>query len=131
MGGFCAISAAALNPRRVAAVVAICPAPEDFLLRGLRSGQLSDMRVDRGAIEPWLERTRLTDSVARLSPTPLFLLHAQGDEQIPYAVSQELYEAAGEPRRILVMPGGHHRALQHDGEIHAETIRFVERALAG
>ena len=35
LGGFCAIHAGALDPR-VCAVVAICPAPEDLLLRGLR-----------------------------------------------------------------------------------------------
>src|SRR5512132_1075363 len=41
LGGFCAIHAAALDPS-LAAVVAICPAPEDRLLRGLRSGELTD-----------------------------------------------------------------------------------------
>jgi alpha-beta hydrolase superfamily lysophospholipase len=130
MGGFLAISAAALEPGRVCAVVAICPAPQDFLLRGLRSGDLAEFRVDRTAAEQWLESASLTESAARLSPTPLLLLHAQGDEQIPYTVSEELYEAAREPKRLIVMPGGHHRSLQHDPEIHGETIRFVEKAAA-
>src|SRR4051812_24235221 len=46
MGGFTAIHAAALDGR-VAAVVAICPAPEDYLLRGLRSEVLDGFDVDR------------------------------------------------------------------------------------
>ena len=131
MGGFCAIHAAALDGR-VAAVVAICPAPEDFLLRGLRSEVLDGFDVDREATEPWLEGLDIRRAVRSLSEagTALMLLHAQGDEQVPYTVSEELYAVAGEPRRLLVMPGGHHRSLQHDLEMQAESIRFIERAVA-
>src|SRR4051812_35517750 len=42
MGGFCALPAAAVADPPVVAVVAICPAPEELLLRGLRSGRLTD-----------------------------------------------------------------------------------------
>lgn len=130
MGGFCAIHAAALDAR-VAAVAAICPAPEDVLLRGLRSGRLEGFRVDGAATEPWLESLSLIDAAASLSPaTALLLMHAQADEQIPYAVSEELYASAGEPRRLLLMPGGHHRALQHDPEMQAVTIRFIWDAVS-
>lgn len=131
MGGFCAIHAAALDGR-VAAVVAICPAPEDFLLRGLRSELLDGFDVDREATEPWLEGLDIRRAVRSLGEagTALMLLHAQGDEQVPYTVSEELYAVAGEPRRLLVMPGGHHRSLQHDLEMQAESIRFIERAVA-
>jgi alpha-beta hydrolase superfamily lysophospholipase len=131
MGGFSAIHAAALDPR-IAAVVAICPAPEDMLLRGLRSGELRDFEVDRDAVEPWLESVSLFEAVARLGPdTALLLLHAQGDEQVPYTVSEELYAAAHEPKRLLVLPGGHHRSLQHDLELQAVSRRFIEKAVAG
>ncbi len=129
LGGFCAIMAAAARPGAVAAVVAICPAPADFLLRGLRAGTLEGFRADRERLDPWLEQADLVESVARLSPhTDLLLLHAQGDERVPYAVSEELFRAAGKPKRLLVMPGGHHRAVQHDQEMHGESIRFIERA---
>lgn len=128
LGGFCAIHAAALDDR-VVAVAAICPAPEDFLLRGLRSGRLEDFRIDREATERWLATLDLRDAVRRLSPaTALLLLHAEGDEQIPYAASQELHSAAGEPKRLLVIPGGHHRSLQHDLELQSVTLRFIADA---
>ncbi|MEA2352309.1 MAG: uncharacterized protein QOJ14_723 [Thermoleophilaceae bacterium] len=131
MGGFCAILGAAADGL-VDAVVAICPAPEDFLLRGLRSGRLDGFEADGPALEPWLERVSLVDAVASLSPrTALLLLHARGDEQIPYTVSEELFEAAGEPKRLLLLPGGHHRSIQHDLELQAEALRFVERAVEG
>src|SRR5437763_2365948 len=131
MGGFTAIHAAALDGN-VAAVVAICPAPEDYLLRGLRSERLDGFDVDREAIEPWLETLDIRRAVASLGEagTALLLMHARGDEQVPYTVSEELHEAAGEPKRLLIVPGGHHRSLQHDLEMQAEAIRFVERTVA-
>src|SRR4051794_36775272 len=49
MGGFCAIHAAAADPS-LAAVVAICPAPEDILLRGLQSDLLTDFAFDPAAL---------------------------------------------------------------------------------
>ena len=129
MGGFMAIQAAAADGD-VDAVVAICPAPEDFLLRGLR-GDSFEFRADRERLEPWLEGLDLRAATASLAPrTALLLLHAQGDEQVPYTISQELFESAGEPKRLLLMPGGHHRSIQHDLELQTEALRFVERALA-
>ena len=129
LGGFVAIHAAA-GWGEAAAVVAICPAPEDLLLRGLRSGRLVEFALDREAVEPWLEALDLYEAVARLGPrTALLLLHAEGDEQIPYTVSQDLHKAAREPKRLLVLPGGHHRSLQHDGELQGESLRFIVRAV--
>ena len=126
MGGFMAITAAAADGD-VDAVIAICPAPQDFLLRGLRAERF-EFRADRASLEPWLERADLHAATASLAPrTALLLLHAEGDEQVPYTISQELFEAAGEPKRLLVMPGGHHRSIQHDLELQTEALRFVER----
>jgi pimeloyl-ACP methyl ester carboxylesterase len=128
LGGFQAIHAAALDPA-VCAVVAICPAPEDLLLRGLRSGQLTDFEVDREATEEWLQSLDLYQAVGSLGEhTSLLLLHARGDEQIPYTISEELFEAAHDPKRLLVLPGGHHRSLQHDMEIQSVSRRFIEDA---
>jgi hypothetical protein len=131
LGGFCAIVAAAQSGGGVGAVAAICPASEEGLLRGLRSGQIADFRADEPALEEWLQTVRVRDAAAALSPrTALLLLHARGDEQVPYTHSEELHAAAGEPKRLLLFPGGHHRSLQHDVEIQNESLRFLERALS-
>jgi alpha-beta hydrolase superfamily lysophospholipase len=128
MGGFCAIHGAVADGD-VDAVVAICPAPEDFLLRGLRADRF-EFRADRARLEPWLEGMDLKAATGSLAPrTALLLLHAQGDEQVPYTISQELFEAAGEPKRLLLMPGGHHRSVQHDQELQAVALKWVERAV--
>ena len=128
MGGFQAIHAAARDPS-FCAVVAICPAPERSLLRMLRSGEPLRFDCDAPATEKWLESLDLYDAVGRIGPdTGLLLLHAMGDEQIPYTVSEELFAAAHEPKRLLVLPGGHHRSLQHDLEVQAMSRRFIRKA---
>jgi pimeloyl-ACP methyl ester carboxylesterase len=128
MGGFQAILGASRDGD-VDAVVAICPAPPDLLLQGVRSNRFDNFRGDRDALLDWLPTVDLTQAASSLGPrTALLLLHAQGDEQVPYTVSEELYAAAADPKRLLLLPGGHHRSLQHDGELQAESLKFIERA---
>ena len=127
MGGFCAIHAAARD-HSIAAVVAICPAPEERLLRGLRAGDF-EFECDLPAAERWLQSSDVYAAAAGLGPeTALLLLHARGDERIPYTVSEELHAAAHEPKRLILFPGGHHRSLQHDEEVQALSVRWIERA---
>jgi uncharacterized protein len=129
MGGLQAIHAAAVADPAFCAVVAICPAPEEILLRGLRSGQIRRFDCDLPATEEWLERSDLYDAAGRLGPeTALLLLHARGDEQIPYTVSEELHARARDPKRLLILPGGHHRSLQHDLELQGVSRRFIRSA---
>ena len=131
MGGFQALHAGARDPS-LCAVVAICPAPEDLLRRSLGSEEPLRFRCDVPATRTWLEALDLIEAVGRLGPeTGLLLLHARGDEQIPWTVSEELYAAAHEPKRLLVLPGGHHRSLQHDLELQAESRRFILAAAGG
>jgi alpha-beta hydrolase superfamily lysophospholipase len=128
MGGWQAIHAAAAGTG-ICAVAAICPAPEAGLLRFLRSGRLPTFRCDAEECAPWLESLDLGAAAARLGPeTALLLMHARGDEQVPYTVSQELFDAATDPKRLLLMPGGHHRSVQHDEELQAVSRRFIRDA---
>jgi alpha-beta hydrolase superfamily lysophospholipase len=125
MGGLVAIHAA-VRYHALCALVAICPAPEDHLLRGVRSRERADFACDVPATERWLESSDVYEAVGRLgAETALLLLHASGDEQISPTVSEELFAAAHEPKRLLVLPGGHHRSLQHDLEIQAVSRRFI------
>jgi fermentation-respiration switch protein FrsA (DUF1100 family) len=127
MGGFVAIHAAATS-RSLAGAIAICPAGERHLLSGLRRGEL-EMRADRTALEPWLEEHDLREAVALMGPKPLLLMHAGGDDQIPADWSEDLFERAEEPRRLIVVPGGHHRSVQHDAELGSLALEWLERNL--
>jgi uncharacterized protein len=131
MGGFQALHAGARD-RAICAVVAICPAPEELLLRSLRSDEPLRFRCDVRATREWLESLDVHDAVRRFGrDTALLLMHARGDEQVSWMVSEELYDAAHEPKRLLLLPGGHHRSLQHDLELQAESRRFILAAADG
>jgi pimeloyl-ACP methyl ester carboxylesterase len=58
-------------------------------------------------------------------------LHAEGDEQVPVEHSRELARLTRNPRsRLIAVPGGHHRSLQHDPDLQAVSVRFIARCLA-
>jgi uncharacterized protein len=125
MGGYMALVSA--RPAAADAVVAICPASSEHLLRGLRDERF-DLEADVAGLEELLAANDVERAVAELD-CPLLLLHAEGDEQVPVEHSRALYAAAGPERaRLLVMPGGHHRSIQHDGELQGESLRFIRRA---
>ncbi|TML31659.1 MAG: lysophospholipase [Actinobacteria bacterium] len=129
LGGYVALLAA--ERLDADAVVAICPAGTEHLLR-LQShrDQAPDFRLDAPAFEAFLREHDLSLVVPELR-TPMLLLHAEGDEQIPVDHSAALYRAARMPRkRLIALPGGHHRSIQHDPEMQGESLRFVEKAFA-
>jgi alpha-beta hydrolase superfamily lysophospholipase len=126
MGGYLSIVAAA--PARAQAVVAICPASAAGLRQGLASGRY-DFAADVAAVDLLLDAPDLYAAVQSLQ-APLVLLHAEGDEQVPVEQSRELAAAMRDPgSRLIVVPGGHHRSIQHDQELQAVSLRFIERAL--
>lgn len=126
MGGYLSIVAA--RPARAGAVVAICPASGDGLRRGLRDGDF-DFAADIAALDAMLDAHDLSIVVAELE-APLLLLHAEGDERVPVAHSRELAASMTAPgSRLITLPGGHHRSIQHDEEMQAVSLRFILRAL--
>ena len=130
MGGFFAIHAAAAAPA-IAGAIAICPAGEEHLARGIRREEL-EMRIgDEAELEAWLLGSDLRESVERIGARPLILLHAEGDDQIPSEWSAELYAHASEPRKLVLVPGGDHRSVQHDPELQGMALRWLERQLGG
>jgi alpha-beta hydrolase superfamily lysophospholipase len=128
LGGFLAITAAAQAPE-IAGVIAICPAREDHLAAGVRRGRF-EMRVgDPLDLEAWLLAQDVGDAVERLTGRPLILMHAEGDTRVPSEHSEELYDRAGEPRKLVIVPGGAHTTVQHDPELQSLALRWLERAL--
>ena len=128
MGGYVAILAAPIV--NASAVVAICPAGAEALRRGLAAGSLR-FDADVAAVDAFLARHELEAAVQSLA-VPLLLLHAEGDEQVPAQHSRELARRfADRESRLIVVPGGHHRWVQHDEELQAVSVRFIQRALGG
>ncbi len=127
LGGYLAIVAAAAAGAR--AVVAICPAGAEGLRRGLGRAQL-DFAADVPALDVLLaEHDR--DLAADALEVPVLVLHAEGDERVPVQSSIELRTHLHHPgSRLIVVPGGHHRSIQHDEELQAVSLRFLKQVLA-
>jgi len=123
MGGYLALVAAA--DARAAAVVAICPASAAGMARGLRSGRF-EFRADLeglGSVLASHDELRAAEALGGA----LLLLHAEGDEIVGVEHSRELHVAAA-GSRLVAVPGGHHRSVQHDAELQALSIRFIRTA---
>ncbi len=122
MGGYFAILAAA--PVNASAVVAICPAGAEGLRRALAAGTLR-FEADVDALDAFLGAHELEPAVESLR-VPLLILHAEGDEQVPIQHSRELATRMRAPgSRLIEIPGGHHRSIQHDDELQAVSLRFI------
>ena len=127
MGGYLALVAAA--PARAAAVVAICPASAEGLARGLTEARF-EFQADAPAVHAFLAAHDERDAIADLE-APVLFLHAEGDEQVPVEHSRELAALARSPRsRLIAVPGGHHRSVQHDPDLQAVSLRFIAREMS-
>lgn len=127
MGGYLAIAAA--SRVKAGAVVAICPAPAEGLRRSLQAGT-ARFEHDSEALDGLLAANDLATAVDSLG-IPLLLLHAEGDEVVPVQYSRELAKHSAHPQsRLIAVPGGHHRSVQHDAELQMVSLRWLDRALA-
>lgn len=127
LGGWAALCAA--QRAGADAVVAICPATGAGLARGVRAGTLG-FDADHESLLALLSANEPADAAARLE-VPVLLLHAEGDDQVPVAHSREIAAGLRHPRsRLIAVPGGHHRSVQHDAELQGEVLRFLRRAFA-
>lgn len=60
--------------------------------------------------EVWDSLTTITDVRA-----PLLILHGDQDQVIPLSQGRKLFDAAGQPKQMIVYPGGHHDDLRKYG----------------
>ena len=79
-------------------------------------------------------RSRLPDAiryVARLAPRPLLVIASKEDQLISWRQGLRLYEAAGEPKELLVVDGaGHAEAYAVEPETYRRrVVEFLERHL--
>lgn len=65
-----------------------------------------------------------TDLVGRLS-VPFFAVHGDRDAIVPYALGEELFALAREPKRFLRVPGAGHNDIFEYPSVIDEIVRFV------
>jgi len=66
--------------------------------------------------------------IERISPTPLLLVVAAGDHLTPTDLALEAYQQAREPKRLMLLPGGHFDAYVNDFDTASGAARdwFLE-----
>ena len=81
----------------------------------------SDMANDKlvGAGVLMSNRYSAEKYVAGIAPIPLMLIHGTADEVIPHKHGEALFAAAGEPKKLVLVEGGHH--------LEATSPRFQNR----
>jgi pimeloyl-ACP methyl ester carboxylesterase len=59
-----------------------------------------------------ITRHAAVEYVSKVSPVPLLIVHGSNDELVPLKQAKELFEAAREPKELVVLDGGEHRLRQ-------------------
>lgn len=112
----------AAHDRRIAGVATFaCPAEFDFMATvGSADTLIAEFR-EIGIIrnpqftpsrEEWLAHfaaVRPLDHIDKISPRPVLLVHGDVDETVPVEHAILLYNKAGYPKELIILPGAGHR----------------------
>jgi dipeptidyl aminopeptidase/acylaminoacyl peptidase len=135
MGGFYGLKAA--PGAGFAALTLVCPADQNTLLAaidrysGPEKSAPSDPtpRWDIAAMRRYFERQD-TRVLAGEVTCPVLLIHARGDETVPFEHSLALTEALPGDTTFFALAGGSHTSAQHDPRVHRQTVRWMMEQIA-
>ena len=131
----------AAEDRRIAAFVS-CAGPTE--IRRLTDPAAARAFVDQAraigiirrqdfpdSLEEWTDQFRQIrpiDVIGQIAPRPVLLLHGARDEVVPPADAQALYDRAGEPRELIILPEAGHRLRVEPGAMEV-VIDWLQRTL--
>ena len=139
-GAAVSIYAAAHNKRVSAVATLACPAEFDFMAGGNTADSLisrfREIGIIRDAdfppsVERWLEGFKTIapiEYIDKVAPKPLLLVHGDQDEVVPVAHAEKLFEYAGEPKELVILPGAGHRLRQDERAIDTAMKWLVKAA---
>lgn len=79
---------------------------------------------------PWLtidDDYSPASSVAAISPLPLLLIHGDRDVVVPYHHSRQLFERAGEPKELWIVPGAGHTQSLGSEAVRRKLVDYLVR----
>jgi hypothetical protein len=82
------------------------------------------------AVVPMSTQTYGTGLAARVAPRPMLLIHGLADEILPADCSRQVYERAGEPRELVLLPGARHGLDEAREEVLELLVRWLSRQLS-
>lgn len=129
LGGALAILAVAQSPRRDAIRALVTDSAfSDF--RGIAREKLRSRWFLLPFATPlsWTisDRHRPLESVARITPIPLFIIHGEDDSIVPAAHARALFSAAGEPRQLRIYAGAGHIASLRQPQAREDFLHFLQ-----
>ena len=140
MGGFYGLKAAVEGG--FAALALLCPAGEQVILDAIDERETAGSAAAKtagsgGANAPCGTPGRCAryfaaqDSLRLASrvSAPVLLVHARGDDVVPFEHSLRLTQALRGPATLMALPGGSHTSAQHDQEIHRYTLDWLRSCL--
>lgn len=97
---------------------ALCASPPEVLV-------LAADEVVRWRHGYRFSQARPIDAVGQIAPRPLLIIHGAADTLVPVSHAHRLYQAAGEPRELWVVP-----AIEHCGAYFLDRPAYCRRVSA-
>jgi len=142
-GAVAAVYVASKDPRVSHLVTCACPAqfrdsqhPEraKALVEHFRSIQTIRDEDFPPSLEQWFasfSQVRPIDQIERITPRPLLIIHGSKDDVVEPSQAWALYDKAGEPKEMLMVPEAGHR-LRVEEEAMAGALKWLRtHAFAG
>lgn len=69
--------------------------------------------------------------IARISPTPVLIVHSQSDHIIPVHHARDLYAAAKQPKELWIVPNGAHISVFMQTAMREKLLKYLHDVLSG
>ena len=84
------------------------------------------------SLSDWVEgfvRLDPVGCIGSISPRPLLIVHGEADDLVPVANARRLFDTAGEPKEMVLLPGVGHR-LRREEKVVAAALEWLQRVAA-
>ena len=112
------------------ATMGMRPQPAEAVARLRELGDIRDHHFPP-SLEAWSqEHTELSprEWIGQIAPRPLLLLHGEADDVVSPQNSRALFERAGEPKDLRLLPGAGHRS-RHEERAITEALEWLKEKL--
>jgi dipeptidyl aminopeptidase/acylaminoacyl peptidase len=130
MGGYYGIRSA--PEATFAALALLCPANEEILLAALdrqaewtvRSRDGLEARLDESRLRRYLSCHDTLDTAPHID-SPCLLVHARGDEKVPFRHSLDLAAHMSGDTEVVLLAGGDHSTAQSSPALHRRVVEWL------
>ena len=89
----------------------------------IKAGQILPIVCGVVSLSPQLFGTRQVEQLAK----PLLLVHGTADAILHHAASEDIYQRAQEPKKMVLIPNGGHGLTEDPETVHDEVSSFIRQ----